>query len=119
ERQRHDIEPNVGRALHVVMATEDVGTRASLADIACHQQCNATCTYIRGANRLLGLAHSPNQGCRLFRCEHLGDALELLAGNAADALDFFRSPLLHLLAEIVEAVDPLLDEFLVLPAVLP
>src|SRR5262249_28731296 len=40
------------------------------------------------------------------------------AGNAADALDFFRSPLLHFLAEIIEAVDTLSDELLVLPPVL-
>jgi len=118
ERQRHDIETDVGRSLHVVMATEDVGARAGTADVAGEEQCDATRPHVCGADGLLGLAHGPDQRCRLLRGKHLGDALKLLAGNAADPLDFFRIPLLHFLAEIVETVDALFDEFLVLPAVL-
>ena len=38
ERQRHDIEADVGRALHVVVAAEDVGAGAGPADIAGGQQ---------------------------------------------------------------------------------
>ena len=48
----------------------------------------------------------------------LRDALELLARNAGDALDFFGRPLRDFLADLIHAVDALLDEFLVLPAVL-
>ena len=118
EWQRDDIEPDVGRSLHVVMATEDVGARTSLADIAGHQQCDATRPHVGGAHGFLGLAHGPDQRCRLLRGKHLCDALKLFARNATDALDFFRIPLLHFLAEIVETVDALFDELLVLPAVL-
>ena len=118
ERQRHDIEADIGRALHVVVATENVGAHAGPADIAGEQQRDAACAHIGGADRVLGLAHAPDQRRRLLGGEHLRDALELLAGNAADALDLIRRPFLDFLADIVEAVDALLDEFLVLPAVL-
>ena len=118
ERQRDDIEPDVGCSLHVVVAAEDVGPGAGLADIAGHQQGDATRSHVGGADGLLGLAHGPDQCCRLLRRKHLGDALELFARNAADALDLFRIPLLHVHAEIVETVDALFDELLVLPAVL-
>ena len=50
--------------------------------------------------------------------EHLGDALELRAGHAGDALDLLGRVFLDLLADVVHAVDALLDELLVLPAVL-
>ena len=61
ERQRDDIEPDVGRSLHVVMATEDVGAGAGLADIAGHQQCDAARPHVGGADGFLGLAHGPDQ----------------------------------------------------------
>ena len=118
ERQRHDIEADIGGALHVVVAAEDVGAGAGLADIAGEQERDAARPHIGGADRVLGLAHAPDQGRRLLRREHLGDALQLLARHAADALDLLGRPLLDFLADVVEAVDALLDEFLVLPAVL-
>ena len=118
ERQGHDIEPDIGRALHVVVAAEDVRASAGLADIAGEQQRDAARPHIGGADRVLRLAHAPDQRRRLLRREHLGDALELLAGDAGDALDLLGSPLLDLLAHVVEAVDALRDELLVLPAVL-
>ena len=34
ERQRHGIDANIGRALHVVMAADDVGASSRLADVA-------------------------------------------------------------------------------------
>ena len=118
EGQGHDIEADVGRALHVVVAAEDVGAHAGAADVAGEQQQHAACAHVGGADRVLGLAHGPDQ-CRWLLCrEHLGDALELRAGNAGDALDLLRIPLLHFLARVLEAVHALPDELLVLPAVL-
>ena len=61
ERQRHDIEADVGGALHVVVAAQDVGAHAGAADIAGHQQRDAACAHIGGADRVLGLAHAPDQ----------------------------------------------------------
>ena len=98
ERQRHDIEADIGRALHVVVAAENVGAGAGRADIAGEQQRDAAGAHIGGADGVLGLAHAPDQRRRLLRGEHLGDALELLAGNAGDALDLVRRPLFDLLA---------------------
>ena len=118
ERQRHDIEADVGRALHVVVAAENVGAGARRADVAGEQERDAAGAHVGGADRVLSLAHAPHQRRRFLRGEHLRDALELLARHAADALDLIGGPLFDFLAEIVEAVDALLDEFLVLPAVL-
>ena len=118
ERQRHDIETDVGGALHVVVAAEDIGAVARTADIAGQQQRNATRPHVGGADRVLGLAHAPDQRRRLLRREHLGDAFELSARNAGYALNFLGRPLFYFLARVFEAVDALFDEFLVFPAVL-
>ena len=67
---------------------------------------------------MLGLTHAPDQRRRLLRGEHLGDTLKLCAGHATDAFDLVRRPLLNLFANVVEAIDALLDELLVLPAIL-
>ena len=88
------------------------------ADVAGEQERDAARAHVGGADGVLGLAHAPHQRRRLLRGEHLRDALELLAGHAAHALDFIRRPLLDFLLGVLEAVDALLDEFLVLPAVL-
>jgi hypothetical protein len=100
------------------MAAEDVGAGARLADIAGKKQGNAARPNIGGADGVLRLTHAPDQCRRLLRGEHLGDALELLAGDAGDALDLLGRPLFDLLADILETVDALRDKFLVLPAVL-
>src|SRR5262245_25549733 len=118
ERQSDDIEPDVGRALYVVVAAEDVRPHAGTTDIAGGQQRNAARTNVGGTHRMLGLSHRPDQGRRFFLGELLGDALELFTRHAADALDLLRRPLLDLLAHVVHAVDTLLDELLVLPTVL-
>src|SRR6185437_1284686 len=94
------------------------GTGAGSTDIAGEQQQHAARAYVGGADRVLGLAHAPDQCRWLFRREHLGDASELFAGNAGYALDLFRIPLLHFLARIYETVDALPDELLVFPAIL-
>ena len=74
--------------------------------------------HVGGADRVLGRAHAPDQRRGLLGREHLGDALKLRARHAGDALDLFRRPLLDFLADVVHAVDALLDELLVFPAVL-
>ena len=61
ERQRHDIETEVGGALHVAVAAEDVGAVAEAADIAGGEQQDAAGADVGGADRELGLAHRPDQ----------------------------------------------------------
>src|SRR6516165_1430538 len=118
EGQRHNIEANIGGALHVVMAAEDIGAHAGAANVAGEQEQHAARPHVRGADRVLGLAHAPDQCRRLVLREHLGDTFELFAGNTGNAFNFFRSPLFHFLARIFIAVNTLPDEILVLPAVL-
>src|SRR6266436_9780698 len=118
ERQRRYIEPEIGRALDVVVATEDVGAGADVTDIAGGEQQDAARAHVGGAERVLGLSHRPNQSGGLLRGEDLRDALDLRFRQAGHALDLGRRPLLGLLADLVHAVDALADEFLVFPAVL-
>ena len=118
ERQAGDIQPHIGGALYIGVPAEDVGARAVKADVAGGQQGNAGSTHIGGADGLLRLAHAPDQGRRFHLGEHLGDAFQLLARNAGDAFDLFGVPFGDFLAHVVHAVDALLDEVLVLPAVL-
>ena len=65
ERQRRDIEADIGRALHVAVAAEDVGAAAEGADIAGCQQQVAIGTDVGGADGVLGAAHAPDKGRRL------------------------------------------------------
>ena len=118
EGQRHDIETDIGRALHVVMAAEDIGASAGLADIAGQQQRDATGAHIGGPHRVLCLAHAPDQRRRFLGGEHLGDAFELRARNAAHPFNLLGRPFFDFFAHVVESIDALLDEFLVLPPVL-
>ena len=118
ERQRRHIEAEIGGALHVGMAAENIGAAAGMTDIAGGEQQNAACADIRRAGGELGLAHRPDQRRRLLLGEDLGDVLDLRFGQAGDALDLVGRPLRDLLADFVDAVDALADEFLVLPAVL-
>ena len=117
-RQRHHIEAEVGGALHVAVAAEDVGAVTEAADVAGGEQRDAERPHVGGADRVLGRAHAPDQRRRLLLGELLGDALELRFRHAGDALDFVGRPLLDLLADVVHAVDALPDELLVFPAIL-
>jgi hypothetical protein len=118
KRQRHDIETEVGRALHVAMAAENIGAVSEVADVAGCQQQNAAGANIGGADGELSLPHRPDQRRGLLLGEHLGDALDLRLRQTGHALDLIGCPFLDFLADIVHAVDALLDELLVLPAVL-
>ena len=118
ERQGRHIEAEIGGALDVGVAAEDIGAAAVMADIAGGEQQDAARADIRRADRELGLAHRPDQRRGPLLGEDLGDALDLRFRQAGDALDLVGRPLLDLLADLVHAVDALAEEFLVLPAVL-
>src|SRR5262249_4927309 len=115
---RHDIEADVGSALHVIVAAEDIRARSGGADISCEQQQHAAGADIGGADSVLGLAHAPDQGGWFLGGEHFGDALELRARNAGDFFYLLRGPFFHFLAGVFKTVDALADELLVLPAIL-
>jgi len=117
ERQSRHIEAEIGRALHVVMAAEDVGAAAAVADIARGKQQNAARADVGRPGRVLGLPHRPDQSRRTLFREYLGDTLDLRFRQTGHALDLIGRPLLDLLADVVHPIDPLADELLVLPAV--
>src|SRR5271163_1330368 len=117
ERQGRHIEAKIGRALDVGMTAENVGAATGMADVASSEQQNATCPHVRRPDAELRLAHRPDQRCRAFFGKYFGDVLDLCRRQTCDALDLVGRPLVDLLADLVEAVNSLADEFLVLPAV--
>ena len=118
ERQRRHIETEIGGALHVGVAAENIGAPAGMPDVAGGKQQNAAGPDICRAGGELGLAHCPDKRGGLLVSEHVGDVLDLCFRQAGDTLDLVRRPFRHFLADIVDAVDALVDEFLVLPSVL-
>ena len=117
KRQRRDIEADIGRALHVAVAAEDVCAGPVRADVAGREQKIAVGADVGSADGVLRAAHAPDERRRLLFGERLGDLLQLLAGNTADALDFFRCPFGDFGADLIHAVNALGDELLVFPAV--
>ena len=117
--QRIGVRADVGRALHVVVAAEDVGAAAGDADVAERELQDARRADHRVADRVLRLAHAPDDRRRPVLGHHLGDLEHLRLGHAADLLDLVRRPLgHHVLLDLVHAVDAVVDVLLVLPAVL-
>src|SRR5262249_39176948 len=118
ERQGRDIESEIGGPLHVGVAAEDIGPGAGRSDIAGGEEQKAAGADVGGAGCELGLPHRPYERRRLLLGEGLGDMLDLSLRQTRDALDFLRIPFRDLLADLVDAVNALTQEFLVLPAVL-
>ena len=117
ERQRRHVEAEIGGALHIGVAAKDVGAGAGVSDIAGGKKQKAAGADIRRAGGELGLSHRPDQRRRLLLGEGFGDVLDLRFGQAGDALDLVRRPLRRMLADFVDAVDALAQEFLVFPAI--
>src|SRR5690606_15625132 len=108
----------VGCALNVVVAAENVGAAAGHPDVAKRKLQGAVGAGVVVAVGMLGAAHAPDQGSRPVVGERAGDAPQLRTWNAGDALGLFRRPLGDLCANLVHAPDALADVLLVLPAVL-
>ncbi len=117
--QRVRVGAHVGSALHVVVAAEDVGAAARHANIAQRQLHDAGGAHDGVADGVLGLAHAPHQRAGAVLGHDLGDHVDLGLGHAADFLHLVRRPLgEHLLLDLVDAVDAVVQELLVFPAVL-
>ena len=91
ERQRRHIEAEIGRALHVGVAAENIGAAAGVSDIAGGEQQDAAGADVRRAGRELGLAHRPDQRRGLLLGEDFGDVLDLRFRQTGDALDLVRA----------------------------
>ena len=118
ERQRRHIEAEIGGTLDIGVAAENICSSAGMTDIAGGEQQDATCPHICSSGRKLRLAHRPDQRRRLLVGENFGDMLDLGFRQTGDALDLVRRPFRDFLADILDAIDPLLDKFLVFPTVL-
>ncbi len=92
ERQRRYIEAEIGGALDIGMAAENIGAPAGMTDVAGGKQQNAACPDICRTGGVLGLAHCPDKRGRLLVSEDVGDVLDLGFGQAGDALDLVRRP---------------------------
>src|SRR5690554_6664000 len=117
-RQGAGVEAQVGGALDVVVAAQDIGAAAGLADIAQRQLQDAVGPGVVVAGGVLGAAHAPDDAAGLPGGQALGHVTHGGLGNAGDILDDRGGVAGHLGAHLVHAVDPLLDILAVLPAVL-
>ena len=117
--QRIGVGADVGRALHVVVAAENIGAAAGLADIAKRELQNARGPHHRVADGVLGLAHAPDQRTGPVLAHHRGHAQHLFFLDAAGLLDLVRRPFgEHLFLDLLHAIDPVVEVLLVFPAVL-
>ena len=119
KRQRHDIEAEVGRALHVAVAAEDVG-----AACRSRRHYRSRAEAMQNARTLAvptvcWVAPMHQISVDGFSVANIFATRSSCApGTPRDALDFFRRVFFDFLADVVHAVDALLDELLVLPAIL-
>ena len=116
--QRIGEHAEVGRALHVVMTTEDVGAATGYTDIAECQLERAVGPGVVVADRVLGAAHAPDEGAGTVVGHRLGCRIHLVLRYPGDALDLVRRPLGDLGHDLFHAVDALADVLLVFPAIL-
>ena len=117
-RQRIRVRPDIGRALHVIVAAEDVGATAGDADVAEHQLQDTHGADVGVTDRVLRLAHTPDDGGRLILGHHLGNPQHFGLGNAGHVLDLVRGPFHDFFLDLVDAVHAGLQVLLVFPAVL-
>ena len=113
---REDAE--VRRALHVVVAPEDVRATAGLADVAERELQHAVRAGVVVADGVLRPAHAPHDGAGPVLGHHPRRRLHRPGRDSGDPQGLLRRPLPHFLADLVHPVDALADVLLVLPAVL-
>ena len=107
----------VGGALNVVVATENVSTATGDAHVSESQLQRAVGTGVVVTVGVLCTTHAPDKGARTIVGHQLGYTLQLRAGYAGYTLGFLRGPFCDLGLDILHPVNALTDEFLVFPAV--
>ena len=93
--QRIRVRADVGGSLYVIVAAVDVGTATRNADVAKRQLQDAGSTHEGVADRVLRLAHAPDDGRGLVLRHGLGHLEHFGLGYAADFLYLVRRPLGH------------------------
>jgi hypothetical protein len=117
--QRIGVGADVGGALHVVVAAEDVGAAAALADVAQRQLQDARGAHHGVADGVLGLAHAPDDGAGAVLVQQVATfstcaSLTPQASSTLSGVHLARTSSL----DLVHAVDAVIDVLLVFPAVL-
>jgi len=107
----------VGRALHVVVAAEDVGSATGPAHIAEGKLQDTVGAGVVVAVGVLRATHAPDDGARTVLRHGAGNPAKLRTRHAGHVFNFFRRPLGNFLLDLVHAPDPLADIFLVFPAI--
>ena len=116
--QRVRVRADIGGALHVVVAAEDVGAATRLAHIAQRELQDAGGAHHGVAGGVLGLAHAPDDGARPALVEHGGNLDHLRFAHATGFFNLVWCPFgEHIFADLVHAIDPVVDVFFVFPAV--
>ena len=71
----------------------------------------------RVADRVLGTAHTPDEGAGSVFRHQLGGGSDFVRFRAGDAFGFFRRPLGDFFTDLIHAVDALLDISFIVPVV--
>ena len=88
-------DAEIGRALHIVVAAEDVRSATGLAHVAERQLQNAVGPGVVVAVGVLGAAHAPDNGAGTVIYQRPCDPAQLRARNPGNALGLFWGPFLR------------------------
>ena len=112
--EEHRDQAGVGRALHVVLATQRMKPRAGPADLAGDQRERDQAARVVGAVGVLRHAHAPEDDGALGASVGARDFLQCVRLDAADRGHLLRREVLDVLLPCVEAFDVGLDVLLVI-----
>ncbi|EFO30422.1 hypothetical protein TRICHSKD4_4013 [Roseibium sp. TrichSKD4] len=104
-------------ALHVVVATENVGTATSFTHVAECKLQHAVSAGVVVAVCMLCTTHAPDNGARTVVGKCASNALELRPRNTGNALNLFGIPLGNFFLDLVHTPDALANELFIFPAI--
>ena len=116
-RQRIGQNAQIGRPLHVVVATENVGATTGGAHVPQRKLKDAIGAGIVVAVGVLRATHAPDHGAGAVVGQRAGHAFQLCLGHTCHTFNLVRCPVGHLFADLVHAPDTGANEFLILPTV--
>ena len=117
--QRIGVTTYIGNALHVIVATENIGTSTALANIAQSKLQDTRCPHHGVTNGVLGVAHAPNQGTGTVFSHGFGNVEAGCFVNAAGLQHLVRCPFGHdVFLDLFHAPHTVVDKLLVFPTVL-
>ena len=108
----------VGCALYVTVATEDVGTTTCNTHVTQRQLEHTVCTCVVVTVGVLSTTHTPDNCTWTVVRQSASNTLELRTRSAGYTLNLCRVPALNLFTDVIHAVDTSTDELFIFPVIL-